>query len=820
MNIKRMCAVANAAMLVLVAMGFDEPIYTVTTSGEGTNSLDAATVQVTIGGETTDVAFSDLTLSGGTFRKCGTGWLQSSDAMASFEGELVIEEGAFIVSKNGQSGKVNTGSDKYKTSWTGCACVVVSNGASLVIDNAAEYPTLKQPIVLSGVGYKGIGALCNFNDRSGSTGSQLYYSHITLKDDAVIGHGCNGGRLGLGYSVFDMNGYTLTVKTLEGRGVHMMAGMQVTNPGHIVFDSTIAHFALTKTWEGTAANTVTFTNNAYLRMQNFGGVIPWTAVNVCDPLGADAYHSSDTWNLPDANRWNGPFRLDKSLVVGYNARPTHSMALIGAVTGEGGVTVRDHWLRLRSKSNTFRGGVTVGSGGHLVLYGNGSLPANGGPLTVANGGEILFDETRADEMGLGSIAYPVLDWTVGAGDTASIPYATNSVLAGIVKRGEGILDLPMAVSVTGVTEIAAGTLRIPFEQAGLCEGWVPKSGPYGEYSNGSSMLGKLECITTNRIACGADLAYTTNAVLWQRSPAVQPWSLLLSYHGYVWNNSETDATWVFAQSMWKGSYLYIDGERIPGYEQPGMTSGTEVSATHGNGDTRVTFYTVTVSKGPHRIDLRTYTQSSGAFTSGAWGPCCKTPPNATWKANFGWAVDWSGSMSTDCADYEEIRDPGDGSRFTVTTNGMDATLAALAPSFSHLKFSGGTLDAYGSDVRVPILEGANGTITNSNANAADGAVVIGEKWVLSGSEYAGGRLKVQGKLKFSPGAVFDLEDPRSISRHQRHVIAEAADGIEGVPAHVLSDGEVTHWRLSVGRGDSGNETLELHWSMGVVISFR
>ena len=820
MNIKRMCAVANVAMMTLLAMGFDEPIYTVTTSGESTNSLDAATVQVTIGGETTDVAFSGLTLSGGTFRKCGTGWLQSSDAMASFTGEIVVEEGAFIVSKTGQSGKVNPEDDKHKTSWTGCARVVVSNGASLVIDNSVAYPTLKQPIVISGVGYKGIGALCNFNGRSGSTGSQLYYSHITLKDDAVIGHGCDGGRLGLGYSVFDMNGHTLTVKTLEGRGVHVMAGIQVTNPGHIVFDSTLAHFSLNKAWAGTAANTVTFTNNAYLRMQGFGSDVRWTAINACEPLGADAYDSNtDTWDRPNANRWNGPFRLDKPMTVGYNARPTHCLSLNGTVSGEAGITLRDHWLRLRAKNNTFKGGVNVGNNGHLVLYGNGSLPAKGGTVTVANGGEVIFDDTVAtEEAYLATMEYPSFDWSVASGETKTFPpmYVTNTVAAGLVKRGAGVLELKGPVSVTGVTEIAAGTLRIPFEQAGLCEGWVPKSGPYGEYSNGSSMLGKLECITTNRIACGADLAYTTNAVLWQRSPAVQPWSLLLSYHGYVWNNSESDATWVFAQSMWKGSYLYIDGDRIPGYEQPGMASGTEVSATHSS-DTRVAFYTVTVSKGSHRIDLRTYTQSSGAFTAGAWGPCCKTPQNATWKENFGWAVDWSGSMSTDCADYEEIRDPGDGSRFTVTTNGMDATLAELVPKFAHLKFSGGTLDAYGSDIRVPILEGADGTITNSNANAADGTVVIGEKWVLSGAGYTGGRLKVHGKLKFAPGARFDLEAPRSLSRRERHVIAAATGGIEGVPESVFSDGKETYWKLSVGKDERGIDTLYLHWDCGMTI---
>ena len=818
--------IASAIMVApcLAAFGFVEPIYTVTTSGEGTNSLDSAMVKVTQGGETSEVPFSGLSLAGGTFVKRGTGWLQSSDAMASFTGELVIEEGAFIVSRTGQSGKFNSGSDKYKTEWTGCARVVVSNGATLAIDNATEYPTLKQPIYICGDGYRGFGAICNFNGRSGSNGSQLYYSQLVLTGDATICHGCDGGRLGLGYSVLDMNGHTLTSKSLEGRGVHVMGGVQVTNPGHIVFDSTLAHFALTKTWAGTAANTVTFTNNAYLRMQNFGGVIPWTAVNACDPLGADAYHSSDTWNLSDANRWNGPFQLEKSLVVGYNARPSHSMALIGAVTGEGGITVRDHWLRLRAKNNTFKGGVNVGNGGHLVLYGNGSLPANGGTVTVASGGEVLFDDTVAtEEARLATMEYPSFDWSVASDETKTFPpmYVTNTVAAGLVKRGAGVLELKGPVSVTGVVELAGGTLRLPFEQAGLCEGWVPKSGSYGTYDRGAKMLGKLECITTNRVAFGTELAYTTNAVLWQRS-TLQDWSYLLSYHGYIWNRTGADATWVFAQSMWKGTYLYIDGERVMGYTRPGVVSGSETEPKYfyyRSGDALskcVAFYTVIVPPGAHRIDLRTYTSTG----SNSWGPCCITPTNATWKANFGWGLDVNGKMSTDCADYEKLLDPGDGSLLTVTTNGMDSTLAALVPKFAHLKFSGGTLDAYGSDVRVPVLEGATGTITNSNSCAADGALVVGEKWILDGAAYSGGTLKVHGKVKFADGVNLVLRDSSLLSRKVDHVLVSATGGIEGVPAGISCEGDARGWQLFSGKDAAGNDTLVLGWRTGFLITIK
>ena len=385
MDLRCLCVAASAVSICGAAAGYMEPVYVVTTSGDGTNSLASATVVMTVSGESSEVAFSELSLSGGTFVKRGSGWLQSSDAMASFTGELVVEQGAFIVSKTGQSGAVSSGNPRYGTDWTGCAHVVVSNGATFVIDNSIGLPTLKQPFTISGTGYKGLGAVLNDGNSSGSSGNQLFYSQITLSGNATICHGSDGGRLGMAYSILNLNGHTLMSKSVAGRGIYVLGGLQVTNPGHIVFDSTLAQFNLSKTWEGTTANTVTFTNNAYLRMNNFGGIVNWTAVNSCDNLGADALAGSgvETWSNPDINLWHGPFRLDRQIVVGANSRPKHSMAFVGAVGGDAGITLKDHWLRLRSRNNTFKGGGDVRGGGHLVLSGNGSLPARGGALKIS-----------------------------------------------------------------------------------------------------------------------------------------------------------------------------------------------------------------------------------------------------------------------------------------------------------------------------------------------------------------------------------------------------------------------------------------------------
>ena len=91
--------IIGATLCAAAAFALDEPIYTVTTSGTGTTELSSATVEVTQNGTITTAAFSDLTLTTGTFRKRGTGYLRSADAMSGFKGTILIEEGAFIAQK-------------------------------------------------------------------------------------------------------------------------------------------------------------------------------------------------------------------------------------------------------------------------------------------------------------------------------------------------------------------------------------------------------------------------------------------------------------------------------------------------------------------------------------------------------------------------------------------------------------------------------------------------------------------------------------------------------------------------------------------------
>ena len=100
-----------AGMCVTVVFALDYPVYTVTTSGDGTSDLTSAQVEVvsTEGANPEMVGFSSLSLTTGTFRKRGTGYLMSADAMSGFKGTILVEEGAFIAQKNGHLGPAQSG---------------------------------------------------------------------------------------------------------------------------------------------------------------------------------------------------------------------------------------------------------------------------------------------------------------------------------------------------------------------------------------------------------------------------------------------------------------------------------------------------------------------------------------------------------------------------------------------------------------------------------------------------------------------------------------------------------------------------------------
>ena len=89
--------------------------YTVTVdSGTYSAPVSLETLDVTVEkeGEATETksfaeVWSDFASGPAIFRKRGTGWMMSSTKMATFTGEIRIEEGAFMVNTNLMTGPLN-----------------------------------------------------------------------------------------------------------------------------------------------------------------------------------------------------------------------------------------------------------------------------------------------------------------------------------------------------------------------------------------------------------------------------------------------------------------------------------------------------------------------------------------------------------------------------------------------------------------------------------------------------------------------------------------------------------------------------------------
>lgn len=817
MNIQKTLTAAASAV-VLTATAFDYPVYTVTTSGDGTTSLASAQVEVVSaeGATPETVAFSSLTLSSGTFRKKGTGFLMSADGMASFTGTVLVEEGAWISTKLGHLGRSASTTDR--------SAVVVSNGASIVFDIPdSATAAFRHNITLGGVGYNGMGAVCMNSPGPNTSASKPLFrnSTWTMTDDATIKLLNRTDKpLCTWYVTFAMNGHTLTfsgfgdVTGSTYNRTYLFNSAFSGTVGHIVLDSARLYYynydtaTSTYTFTGSSANTLTIRggdgnrtrNDAWLYTGNMTQPSPWTLVFE----GSGVLSSgSGTWGttntIPQAG-WAGPVVLssENAFVTGGS---TNSYSFLNTVSGNGGLQCsRGQQINLVNGGNSFKGEVKINASrdsnhdGELRVFWNGALPKDSAGATLYNSDLTL--------MYSHDYQLPLLTFDVADGKTKKFSGGTNGVVRSFRKTGAGVLDMTSPLTVTGVTELAGGTLRLPCDRAGLV---------FGAEFHGddlTSSVGNIDNVITNCVELGTDLMYTDDLVKWQRLDST-PYNRrrLFTYHGYIWNRTNEPQTWTFAAQIVSGMQIFIDGVQ---------QNWTGVSSWYNfYNDKKVGFMTFSnVSPGWHRLDVRAYaTQADSGYglLANRIGGVDKIE-NATWQADLGLAIDRQGRGSTNCEDYEKLVDPGDGSFLTVVPGNAENAEGVIAhmPKFDHLKFTGGTLDVRGSDITVPVLEGVNGEVANSNTYFPGGSLTVGRKWIVPSS--VGKTLTIACKLKFAAGAA--LECDFTNLPHGEYTLATAAGGIDGVPAFDTAANR--GWHLVKGTAN-GVDSLKLFWQPGMMI---
>lgn len=764
-----------------------ETVYTVTTdAGTYDAPVELDTLDVTVDDGTTvetnkfSEVYGGFSAGSAVFRKRGGGWMMSSTNMAAFTGEIRVEEGAFMVKTNLMTGPLNKST---------APTVIVSNGASFVLaakatDIAQDKLNLYNSFQLDGEGVDGYGAIANLLDQKQE---YLFYGSWSLNGDTLLcGRSASRYDLVSGCEV-NMQGHTLTVH----RGVNNSAwsfvcgSAKFKTPGHIVVNgTTIQPQGGFQTWDGDVSNTLTLTNSALLGNYNTRIRILWTLIA---EAGASISTDGSTANYCDVgltnvyNYWHGPVVFRGKTRI-YTSKARKGFTVNGPLSGTGPVSVEKCWLQLTQPGSDYAGWLCATGASDLpagiALYCDGAVTPTAAGISLTNASLRLM----ADAV----YALPKIEYNTSVSNMTFFGGCVGSTAAGFVKRGAYNLAFDAPLAVTGEMEIAQGRVTLPLNpHAGFVFG---ESGP----TNNAAVLAQSEAVIfSNRVVYSTHLAYTAGSV--GKSNTVM-WT------GYLWNRGTTNANWTFAFAMSQGTEFRFDRKEI-------MWDYSFYA------NKRALFYTLDVAPGPHFAEFRVY----GSQSSGGGPVPASYLTNAVWKDAFGIAIDKQGRGSTNCADFTEIADPGDGSFITVSADGSLPDVAYASPTFTALKMSpAAELDVRGGNVSLKTLKGL-GTFINTSEYFTN-TVLIADQWTVPASQLAGGgTLTVQnGRLEFGDTCVFGVDDIQALQIGVEYTVAQADAGINRKPS-LSSAFDKTRWRLAL---TADRTELHLYYTAGTIISLR
>ena len=446
-----------------------EPVYTISVPAGETNLIKDLMVEVTAGGATTSSLFSELAAlpTVGTVRKVGQGVVQSSELMAQFTGQLLVEEGGFAVNDNLQVGPQNR--DTAPVVW-------VKKGASFIIYGTkdtcgAGKLTLKNSFRFAGEGLNGLGALDLEVD---ATQNYLFSGCGTwfLDGDTRIG-GYTTQRVDLYNTTLDMKGNRLEFKRPDGNSSYFtffFDALQIKNAGDILVNGVKFAPQGTVTWAQGVVSTISFINGAEFGFWNSSmrdthtTTLKFTEGKTTWTIGGSSGDGSRV--TPGAVKqafWDGPVQVDGQLNIDA-VENQKGAALRGRLSGEGALLMRSGWLHLTHPANDFAGAIGVSPSASaryqgfergLAVYANGALPLSCRQVAVTNSPVMLLEASQFD--------LPALTFLVPAATNqafSSDGAAARGTLAGLRKLGDGMLSYAVPLAVTGVLEVAEGVLDL------------------------------------------------------------------------------------------------------------------------------------------------------------------------------------------------------------------------------------------------------------------------------------------------------------------------------------------------------------------------
>ena len=577
-----------------------------------------------------------------------------------------------------------------------------------------------------------------------------------------------------GESFIDMKGHDLSYvrnQSVSAATWCLSVGCRVYNPGNFYVDGQSILLQATGDFDGDKSNVLVFTNNASVGMYNVNARIPWTVKFYGNSSFACNEYPGGL-NYTNRNAFSGPVEIHDGRLRIYtaNAGKVRGTTFHDVLAGDGNIFVDNCWLQLMNGDKTLTGQIAVDGTTATTNYSGLALWS---PESVPMACErISFTNTQMRLMASldSEWDFPPLDFHVASGTNNLPEGVVGGTIAGLKKSGSGMLVVPSPFSVTGVTEIAEGTLKIgKYGNAGLyCGRFLTDVTPmpYPPLGNNIAYWDLVHGYSvefTNRVDLSLN-AFNSSADSFWKSPVGDTTSkyVAISYAGYIWNRSGATQRWTFAGAGGMHTTVRLDDSELYWF------------TTYNEGKKA----TVDVAPGPHKVYFST------ADGIGKGGPKGSAFANMTWTiggTSAGVMYDPEGKGSDNAADYVYMVDPGDGSLFTQSTN--ETVAINNVPSFGTLKFGeNGVFDTFGNALVVDTLIGIGGRITNSNPYAACPVVSVTNAWRFSSTDVAAGKtMHLNVPVSFSEGAKIGIDFDGRLGNGE-YVILEADDPIAGCPA--------------------------------------
>lgn len=814
-----------AAILGVSAFAETEyPLYVIDTDA-GTLAAPAAIESVSITKyaaaeaepETTDfAAITASPLGAGTFVKRGSGYVMGSTAFETFTGEVRVEEGAWVVDRPGMCGSTNTiatAADRHPITFA------VSNGAAFVCAaTKAAFPNgdvYGNPLMrytkfyLEGTGPDGYGAFLNVSTLS--MNCACLGTTMTLTGDATFGEKGVNSRFDLGSgAVVDLQEHNLLIKNHISETAYngvFTPDCTVKNPGSIKAEGTSILMQSSPSFKGDASTVFTFDRHSSLQTWNASmsaSRLPWTLYFTGDSSITPGRNAKEEEFDESSNYFDAPVVIDQDRIYANSDGKGNGVAFNGRVSGRGGFYFGGELsLALNCATNVFEGPAAVNGGAKytyssvLRLGADGALPVNGAGAKLTNA---FLRLTKAIPYHLPQLdfhtrlARPTNYWAEGG---------AQGTVAGLRKTGAQTLEWRAPLSVTGLTEIVEGTLKLtPAATPEVLHSAVP-----GLYQWEIGGAGTYADTMAYSIWTNADWAVQSNLVVGameglRQSTDWAPWVTHV-WHGYVWNRSSTNETWTFARSIRGYSRLMIDRKVEWGTDNNGAVIRDNREMT----------------PGPHEILLRVNPRSYGGHGSGK--------NVATWANNMGLAIDRSGRGTTNAEDYVFFENGhldtvigGDGALFTRDARTREEfTLEELAAcvrsaNFTAVKAHAGTV----LDIAMPDAPTATPLVVEDFIGAnvvSNGSLSIVKSWTILADEVKDQSLVLaDGALRIGPDVTLDVEGSEDLHGGAPIRIARAKEGITGLPK-VKDDLRADGWTVYLKDGD-----LWLQHCAGTVLIFR